>query len=92
MKVKARLIIAAVIAVVIAAIGIWLLFVPKAFKYGLILLGVVFLAVLIWKAFIQSGQQELRVSQERTTELEKQVGELRERLEEISTAPSTSLP
>ena len=87
MSVKKRLIIAAIVAVVLVIIGIWLLFVKDAFKYGLILLGVVAVGFVIWKAFIQGGQRELRQSEERASELEKQVGELKERLDEISHSP-----
>lgn len=53
-------------------------------KYGLILLGVLALAFLVWKAFIKSGQDELRASEKHGEELQGQVDELRRRLEEMS--------
>ena len=53
-------------------------------KYGLILLGALVLAFLIWKAFIQNGQKELRASEEHSEQLQHQVDELKHRLEEMS--------
>lgn len=87
MKPKHRLIMAVVIAVLVAALGIRLLFVEAAFKYGLILLGAVALAFLVWKAFIQNNHAALRKSEEAREALDKQVGDLRRQLDELSRSP-----
>lgn len=87
MKVKTRLIIAAVVAVLLTIAGVSLLFVGSAFKYGLILLGVVAVAFLVWKAFIKGDQEELARSEKRSSELEQQVMELRRELDELSHSP-----
>lgn len=87
MKVKTRLIIAAIVAGVLTVVGIWLLFVQNAFKYGLILLGVVALAFLVWKAFIQNSRKELEASEKRAAEMEAQMADLRRELDELSHSP-----
>ncbi len=87
MKVKTRLIIAAVVAGILAVVGIWLLFVQNAFKYGLILLGIVAVAFLVWKAFIQNSQKELERSEKRTAELEALMADLRRQLDELAHSP-----
>jgi len=87
MKVKYRIIIAVAIAAVLAIIGIRLLFVESAFKYGLILLGAIAVGFLVWKAFIQGSQRELIRSEKHSKELEQQVDELRRKLDELSHSP-----
>ncbi len=87
MKVKHKLIIAAAVAVVLVIVGIRLLFVETAFKYGLILLGAVVLAFLIWKAFIQGGQRELARSEKESEQLHARVEELQRQLDELSRSP-----
>ena len=87
MKVKYRLIIAVAIAVVLSLVGIRLLFVEAAFKYGLILLGAVAVAFLVWKAFIQGGQRELARSEQRSEELQAQVEQLRRQVDTLSHSP-----
>ena len=87
LKVKTRLIIAAAVALVLTGIGIRLLFVQTALKYGIILLGAVALGFLIWKAFIKDGQDELARSEKKSEELSKQVEELRKQLDELSHSP-----
>ena len=86
-KVKYRLIIALVIAVVLTAVGFWLLFSGTAFKYGLMLLGAVALGFLVWKAFIKDSQNELARSQKRTEELQEQLDVLQRKLDELSHSP-----
>lgn len=87
MKVRHRLIIAAVVAAILLLVGIRLLFVEAAFKYGLILLGAVGVAFLVWKAFIQNGQRELERSEKHSEELQEQVTELRRQLDTLSRSP-----
>ena len=60
MKAKTTGIIVIAAAVLLAALGIRLLFVEAAFKYGIILLGAIALGFLVWKAFIKNGQDALR--------------------------------
>ena len=87
MKVKTRLIIAGVVAVLLTIAGVVLLFVGGAFKYGLILLGIVAVAFLVWKAFIKGSQEELARSEKLSGELEQQVADLRRELDELSHSP-----
>lgn len=87
MKAKTTGIIMVVAAVAIAALGIRLLFVKTAFKYGLILLAAVALGFLIWKAFIKSGQDALRKSEDTRRELDREVADLRRQLNEITHSP-----
>lgn len=87
MKVKTRLIIAAVVAAALAIVGIRLLFIETAFKYGLILLGAVAVAFLVWKAFIKNGQDELARSEEQNEKLRAQLAELSRQLDELSHSP-----
>ncbi len=87
MKVKTRLIIAAAVAAVLAIVGIRLLFVEAAFKYGLILLGAIALAFLVWKAFIKNGQDELARSEKQNEQLRAQLAELSRQLDELSHSP-----
>ena len=75
------------VALALIAVGVRLLFVEAAFKYGLILIGAVFLAFLVWKAFIKSGQEDLSRSEERRLELESEVNELKHKLEEVTSSP-----
>ena len=84
MKVKTRHIITIVVAVLLGAVCLRLLLLETTLKYGLILLGAIVLAFLIWKAFIQNGQKELRASEKHSEELEGQVEELKRRLEEMN--------
>ena len=79
MKAKTRHIIAIAVSVLLAAVCLRLLLLEATLKYGLILLGALALAFLIWKAFIRNGQKELRDS-----ELQSEVDNLRQRLEEMS--------
>ena len=87
MKPKTTGIIFIVAAVLVAALGIRLLFVEAAFKYGLILIGAVALGFLVWKAFIKNGQDALRKSEESRRELDRQVADLRRQLNELSHSP-----
>lgn len=72
---------------VLTGVGIWLLFTGGAFKYGLILLGVVAVGFLVWKAFIQNSQKELERSERLAGDLQEQVEKLQQRLDEISHSP-----
>lgn len=72
------------VAALLGVLCIWMLLQVATLKYGLILLGVLALAFLVWKAFIKSGQDELRASEKHGEELQGQVDELRRRLEEMS--------
>ena len=72
------------VAALLGVLCIWMLLQVATLKYGLILLGVLALAFLVWKAFIKSGQDELRASEKHGEELQGQVTELRRRLEEMS--------
>lgn len=72
------------VAALLGVLCIWMLLQVATLKYGLILLGVLALAFLVWKAFIKSGQDELRASEKHGEELQGQVNELRRRLEEMS--------
>ena len=84
MKAKTRYIIAIAVAVILAVICLRLLLVETTLKYGLILLGALALAFLIWKAFIRNGQKELRQSEQQNLELQSEVDNLRQRLAEMS--------
>ena len=84
MKVKTRHIIAIAVSVLLAAVCLRLLLLETTLKYGLILLGALVLAFLIWKAFIRNGQKELRQSEEQNLELQSEVDNLKQRLEEMS--------
>ena len=83
MKVKTRHIIAIVVAVLLAAVCLRLLLLETTLKYGLILLGALVLAFLIWKAFIRNGQKELRESEQQNLALQSEVDNLRQRLDEM---------
>lgn len=87
MRVKQKLWLSLGVALALIAVGVRLLFVEAAFKYGLILIGAVFLAFLVWKAFIKSGQEDLSRSEERRLELESEVNELKHKLEEVTSSP-----
>lgn len=84
MKAQTRHIIFLLVAILLCAVCLRLLLLETTMKYGLILLGGIVLAFLIWKAFIQNGQKELRASEKHEEELEGQVEELRRRLEEMN--------
>ena len=84
MKAKTRHIIAIAVSVLLAAVCLRLLLLEATLKYGLILLGALALAFLIWKAFIRNGQKELRDSEQQNLELQSEVDNLRQRLEEMS--------
>ena len=83
MKVKTRHIIAIVVAVLLAAVCLRLLLLETTLKYGLILLGALVLAFLIWKAFIRNGQKELRESEQQNLALQSELDNLRQRLDEM---------
>lgn len=87
LRVKQKLWLSLGVALALIAVGVRLLFVEAAFKYGLILIGAVFLAFLVWKAFIKSGQEDLSRSEERRLELESEVNELKHKLEEVTSSP-----
>ena len=84
MKRKTWYIVAIVVFVLLGALCIRLLLLETTLKYGLILLAALALAFLIWKAFIKSGQDELRESEKHGKELEGQVEDLKRRLDEMS--------
>ena len=83
MKVKTRHIIAIAVTVLLAAVCVRLLLLEATLKYGLILLGALVLAFLIWKAFIRNGQKELRESEQQNLELQSELDNLRNKLEEM---------
>ncbi|MBR4826808.1 MAG: hypothetical protein IKZ91_02860 [Bacteroidales bacterium] len=87
MKVKYRIWIALAAALVLAGVGIRLLFVPAAFKYGLILIGAVALGFLVWKAFIKTGQDELKRSEAANEKLTQELATLQRRFDELSHSP-----
>lgn len=86
-KAKYRSIMLATVALLLAAAGIVMLFASSTLKYGLILLGVVAVGFLVWKAFIRGGKEDLDRSLKRNEELEKQVEGLQRRLDELSHSP-----
>lgn len=71
------------VIVVLSAICLRLLLVETTLKYGMILLGALALAYLIWKAFIKSGRDELKRSEKRTGELESEIGALKKTISEL---------
>ncbi len=87
MKPKHRKAIAIAVAVLLAAFGIMLLFRQNTLRYGLILLGAVVLAFLVWKAFVRNPQAELDKSEEARRTLEGQVADLKRELDELSHSP-----
>ena len=86
-KVKFRTIMLLTLAVLILAAGVTMLFAASTLKYGLITIGGLVLAFLVWKAFIKNGREELDKAEERNGELEHQVAELRRQLDEIRNSP-----
>ena len=84
MKAKTRHIIFIAVAVLLGAVCLRLLLLETTLKYGLILLGALALAFLVWKAFIQNGRRELLQTERENLELQSQVDNLRQQLEEMS--------
>lgn len=84
MKIQYKAIIAGVIAAVVLIAGIRLLFAKTTVIYGIILLGVVIIAFLVWKAFIKNGRDELKRSEKEREKLEDQLAVLRQEMDEMS--------
>ena len=75
MRVKQKLWLSLGVALALIAVGVRLLFVEAAFKYGLILIGAVFL------------DKHRAADEERRLELESEVNELKHKLEEVTSSP-----
>ena len=86
-KSKYRMVMFIVVAVLLAIAGITMLFTASTLKYGLILLGVVAVGFLVWKAFIANSRAELSKSEERNEQLEHQVSELNRQIDELRHSP-----
>ncbi len=86
-RITYRTVMLLLVALLIAAAGIIMLFTSSTLKYGLILLGAVLLAFLVWKAFIQNSREDLSRSRKRNEELEQQVAGLQRRLDELKHSP-----
>lgn len=83
MKRKYWNILAISIIVVLSAICIRLLLLETTLKYGMILLGALAFAYLVWRAFIKTGRDELRRSEAHSSELENRIGELNKTISEL---------
>lgn len=71
------------IIVVLGAICLRLLLVETTLKYGMILLGALAFAYLIWKAFIKSGREELKRAEKHSGELESEIGNLKKTISDL---------
>ena len=77
MKAKTRKILIIAGAVLVALVGIRLLFTRNTLPFGAILLGAMGLAYLIWRAFVKTGREELRQSARRENMLSEQIESLK---------------
>lgn len=75
---------AVVIVLIIVTVLTRYEFYAATLKYGLILLSMLMLAFLIWKAFIKNGREDLKRSEKKGEELQAQVAELQGTIRELS--------
>ncbi len=73
-----------VVAILVAALGVHLMFAETTMKYGLILLGIVIVSFLVWKAFVKNGKEDLRRSEARNDELEQEVTRLKDSVSRLA--------
>ena len=86
-KVKFRTIAVLILAILLLAVGVLLLFASSTLKYGVILIGAIVIAFLVWKAFIKNSRDELLKSERLNTELNNQLSELRRELDTLRHSP-----
>lgn len=86
-KVKFRTVAVLIIAILLLAVGVLLLFATSTLKYGVILIGGVLLAFLVWKAFIKNNREELLKSEQLNEQLNHQLTELRRELDTLRHSP-----
>ena len=55
-KVKFRTVAVIIVAILLLAVGVLLLFTSPTLKYGVILIAGIVLGYLVWKAFIKNGR------------------------------------
>ena len=83
-KRKVRTIIAIVLLVVALTFAGYLLFWQNATQYGLIVLGVILLAFLIWKAFIKTADDKLHAKEQDERKLNDEIDTLRREVNVLS--------
>lgn len=83
MKKRSRIpiIVAAVLA---ALVCVRLLFYKETVIFGIVLLGTIVLAYLVWKAFVKSGRDDLKRSERKGAELEEEVAALKKTISGLS--------
>lgn len=86
-KMKFRTVAVLIIAILLLAVGVLLLFATSTLKYGVILIGGVLLAFLVWKAFIKNNREELLKSEQLNEQLNHQLTELRRELDTLRHSP-----
>ena len=86
-KVKFRTVAVIIVAILLLAVGVLLLFASSTLKYGVILIAGIVLGYLVWKAFIKNGREELIKSEQRNDELTNQLSELRRELDTLRHSP-----
>ena len=79
-----RNIIAYVVLVLALAFAVYLLFWENALKYGLIVLGIVLIGYLVWKAFIKTSNDELHAKERKEKELNSEIDTLRRKVNALS--------
>lgn len=79
-----RNIIAYVVLVLALAFAVYLLFWQNAMQYGFIVLGVVFVGFLVWKAFIKTGNDKLIAKERKEKELNTEIDTLRREVNALS--------
>ncbi|MBO7604188.1 MAG: hypothetical protein J6S97_07230 [Bacteroidales bacterium] len=84
---KFRTVAVLIIAILLLAVGVLLLFATSTLKYGVILIGGVLLAFLVWKAFIKNNREELLKSEQLNEQLNHQLTELRRELDTLRHSP-----
>lgn len=79
-----RSIVAWVILVLALAFAVYLLFWQNALQYGLIVLGVICIGFLVWKAFVKTGNDKLIAKERKEKELNGEIDTLRREVNSLS--------
>lgn len=79
-KIKARTVLTAAVGLAAAAVCVRLLFFRDTIIYGFVLLGLIIVGFLVWKAFIKNGREDLRRAKRKEEALEDEVETLKSQI------------
>lgn len=83
-KTKIKLVALISVLVLLTLVEMRLMLFRGTFIYGVVLLMAGVMAFLVWKAFVKNGREDLRRSEKRSADLEKQIAELNTVIAQLS--------